>query len=105
MDKFASARRRTNINVNAPQIRRWPDRLSAPSRSAWPDRCRADLSGLGLCRRAQAALGLDEADDAIEPLALFQVGHHERPLAAHPFRIGLHLLQRRTDMRREIDLV
>src|SRR5438046_10745086 len=60
------------------------------------------LTGLGLRGRAQAALGLDEADDAIEPLALLQVGHHERPLAPHPFRIKLHLLQRRPDRRPEV---
>ena len=63
------------------------------------------LPRLNLTRRPQAALGFDEADDAIEPVALFQIGHHERPLAAHPFRVGVHLLQRRADIGREVDLV
>src|SRR3954453_18413126 len=48
--------------------------------------------------RAEPPLGLDEADDAAQSVALFQVGHDERPLAAHPPRVGIHLFQRRADM-------
>src|SRR5437868_11142642 len=84
---------------------RWPDRLSGRLLAPAGPTVHIGLPSLGLGGRAQAALGLDEADDAIEPLALLQIGHHERPLAPHPLRVGLHLLQRRTDMRREVDLV
>src|SRR5258708_37775339 len=66
-----------------------------------PPSCSASLGMRGL----ETALGLDEADDALEPLALLQVGHDERPLAAHPFRVGVHLLQGSADMRGEVDLV
>src|SRR5882757_5101729 len=52
----------------------------------------------GLRRRPQPALGLDEADDALEAFALLQVGHDERPFAAHAPCVGIHLLQGRADM-------
>jgi hypothetical protein len=35
----------------------------------------------------------------------FQVGHDEGALAAHAFRVDVHLLERRTDMGGEVDLV
>ena len=41
----------------------------------------------------KTALGLDEADNAIQALAFFQIGHHKRPRTAHPPGIGIHLLQ------------
>src|SRR3954453_4695338 len=53
----------------------------------------------------QAAFGLDEADDAVEPLALLEVGHDERPLAAHAPGVRLHLFQGCADMGRQVDLV
>src|SRR5262249_47968745 len=46
-----------------------------------------------LTPRLESALGLDEADDTIEPLAFLQIGHNERPVAAHPSRIKVHLLE------------
>src|SRR6185312_3498327 len=59
----------------------------------------------GVRRRLQTALGLDEIDNAIQPFTFLQAGHDERPLAAHPFRIRLHLLQRSPDVRRKVNLV
>ena len=56
-------------------------------------------------RPFQAAFGLDEADDAVEPLALLQVGHDKGARAAHPLGIRLHLLQGGADMGCKIDLV
>src|SRR5258708_39594799 len=60
---------------------------------------------LGLCRRAETALGLDKADDALKPLALPEIGHHERPLAAHPPCAVVYFIKRGADMRHEDDLI
>src|SRR3954447_8223127 len=53
-------------------------------------------------RGTQASLGLDKADDAVEPLAFLKVGHDERTLAPHAPGPGIHFRQRRPDIRREI---
>ena len=58
-----------------------------------------------LTRPFQPAFGLDEANDAIQPLALLQVGHDEGPLAAHALGIRLHLFQGSADMGGQVDLV
>ena len=55
--------------------------------------------------RSETTFGLDKTDNPIKTFALFQVGHDERPFAPHPLRVDVHLIQRRADMRREIDLV
>src|SRR5260370_33072164 len=60
---------------------------------------------LGLCRRAETALGLDKADDALEAFAFSEIGHHERPFAAHPPCVDVHFLNPGADRRREVDLV
>src|SRR5689334_13397526 len=64
---------------------------------------RRRINGSG--RRFQTALGLDEPDDAIEPLALLQICHDEGACTAHALGISLHLFQRGADVRREVDLV
>ena len=48
---------------------------------------------------------LDALRDVGDAIARAQVRHHERPLPAHPGRIPPHDLQRRADIRREVDLV
>src|SRR4051812_15895501 len=55
--------------------------------------------------RAESTFSLDEADDAVEAFAVLEIGHDKGPFAAHPSRVGIHLFQRRADMRREVDLV
>src|ERR1700749_3489029 len=62
-------------------------------------------AGFGPRRRPQTALGFDESDNAVEAVALLQIGHDERTLAAHPPGVGIHLLQGGADMGREVDLV
>jgi len=56
-------------------------------------------------RCPKTALRLNKADDAVQPLALFQICHDKGPLTPHALRIGVHLLQRCADMGREVDLV
>ena len=56
-------------------------------------------------RPFQAAFGLDEADNPVQPLALLQVGHDEGTLAAHAPCVGLHLLQGGAHMGRKVGLV
>src|SRR4051794_36126590 len=53
----------------------------------------------------ESALGLDERDDAVEPLALLEIGHHERPRAPHASRISIHFFQGGPDVGRKVDLV
>src|SRR5579871_2064890 len=53
----------------------------------------------------QSSPGLDEGDNAVQPLACLHVGQNERSLAAHPASIELHLFQGRADMGREVNLV
>src|SRR3954464_5189070 len=80
-----------------------------PANTALP----TPLSGENACARwsrrsagpFQAAFGLDEADDAVQPLALLQVGHDERSLAAHAPGVRLHLFQGGADIGRQVDLV
>src|SRR6202790_1020090 len=55
--------------------------------------------------RAETALGLDKTDDTVETLALPEIGHDKWAFPAHPSRVGIHLVQRCADMRREVDLV
>src|SRR5579859_3344492 len=54
---------------------------------------------------SHTAFSYNELNDGLQAFAAPEIGHYERPLAAHPFRVGLHLRQRRADVRREIDLV
>jgi len=39
------------------------------------------------------------------PFAVLQISHHEGPFPAHALRIGIHFLQRRADIWRQVDLV
>src|SRR4051794_3319779 len=52
----------------------------------------------------ESPLGLYERDDAVEALALLEVGHDEWPRAAHVSRIGVHFFQGGADMRCKVDL-
>src|SRR5260370_25082464 len=54
---------------------------------------------------AETSLGLDKADDAVEPLALPEIGHGKRPFPAHAPGVGVHFFQRCADMGRNVDLV
>jgi hypothetical protein len=53
----------------------------------------------------EAAFGLDKGDDEVQAFAFFEIGHDERPCAAHPACVGVHFFQRSADMGRQIDLV
>src|SRR3981081_1928784 len=68
-------------------------------------RQRIRSSHFSLRRRAETALGLDKAYNAVEAFALPEIGHDKRPFATHPPGVGVHFLQRCADMRREVNLV
>ena len=53
----------------------------------------------------EPAFGLDEARNLVDAIADAQIGEHERALAAHASGVAVHHLERRADMRREVDLV
>src|ERR1700738_1360106 len=57
---------------------------SAPQGSKPATKVNARLAEPGPKRRTQTALGLDEADNAVEAFALPEIGHDEWPLAPHP---------------------
>src|SRR4051794_21036794 len=54
---------------------------------------------------AQHSPCLDEGHYLVEALPGLEVREHERTIAAHLARVAIHDLERRTDMRREVDLV
>ena len=53
----------------------------------------------------QPALLADELRDLGDARAVVQVGEDEGPVAAHPTRVAFHHIERRADVRREVDLV
>src|SRR5258708_31328012 len=53
----------------------------------------------------QPALGLDEADDAIQAFVLLHVGHDERPGAAHPPGVGVRSEEHTSELQSPDHLV
>src|SRR5580692_2528223 len=84
---------------------RSPDAAHSASKTRVNALMGSGSAGLGTRRRAETALGFDVSDNALEAFALPEIGHDERPLAAHPPCVGVHFLQRRADIGRKVDLV